>query len=74
MKKIDEMKGPSCFSKAADNEPLFVLRAQDRTADLVVQKWIDLNVSRLGFQHPKILEAIKLRDAMAEWPSRKLPD
>lgn len=63
-----------CIAKAGDDEPLFVLRAQDATSDGVVQAWIDANVARLGFDHPKIANAARLRDAMAAWPNRKLPD
>lgn len=57
-----------------DDEPIFVLRAQDKTACDVVQKWIDINAGRLGFSHPKILTAVKTRNEMADWQPQKLPD
>ena len=63
-----------CLIKAGDAEPVFVIRAQDETGDNVVQRWIDLNVDRLGFDHPKIRGAVATRDAMVAWPTRKLPD
>jgi hypothetical protein len=64
----------TCLPKCGDDEPIFVLRAQDASADEVVQKWIDLNVETLGYEHPKIKAAIATRDAMAAWPSRKTAD
>ncbi len=63
---------PSAPSDA--QEPVFILRAQDACADEVVQRWIDLNVGRLGFDHPTIASAMAVRDAMAAWPSRKNAD
>lgn len=64
----------SCLTKAADDEPIFVLRAQDRTAAQVVRIWTDYNEMRLGADHPKIVEARALADRMDAWPNRKLPD
>lgn len=63
-----------CLAKLGDDEPIFVIRAQDSTGDETVQRWIDRNVQRLGYNHPKIRNAIATRDAMMEWPNRKLPD
>lgn len=41
MKKIDELNEPtSCWNKAADDEPLFVLRGIDVAAPAVVAAWI----------------------------------
>lgn len=62
------------LAKAADDEPVFAIVAHDPTAPEVVQKWIDKNVERLGFNHRKIVGAIRTRDAMAMWPSQKEAD
>lgn len=39
MIKREELKGPSCLTNAADNEPLFVLRANDELAPNFVRAW-----------------------------------
>src|SRR5271166_5743150 len=39
MRKSDELKGPSCLTNAADDEPLFVLRANDELAPKIVRAW-----------------------------------
>lgn len=64
-------KGP--LGKAADNEPVFVLRAQDILAADLVEKWAtDANL--LGCTWDKVREARDIAQAMREWPSRKNPD
>lgn len=64
----------ACLQKAGNDEPIFVLRAQDITAVDAIQAWIDANVKRLGFTHPKLIEACNIRNEMEAWPNRKLPD
>jgi hypothetical protein len=39
MIKINELKGPSCLTSAADDEPVFVLRANDELAPDMVRRW-----------------------------------
>lgn len=39
MLKVNELKGPSCLTAAADDEPLFVLRAHDELAAGIVVEW-----------------------------------
>ena len=63
----------SCFNKAADNEPLFILRAQDRLAPQAVRVWAALLASESGSSQ-KVAEASALAEAMEKWPTRKLPD
>lgn len=71
----------SCLNKAHPNEPLFVLRGQDRTAAEVVRYWVYLasgGVPHL-FQLPKDLSekhtgALKVAREMENWPDRKHPD
>ena len=74
MKKIKELTDPnSCLSKAADDEPLFILRAQDELAPAVVRHWAMLaRASKVA--HEKVKEADHLAGEMEQWPKRKLPD
>lgn len=64
----------TCWPKVGDNEPVFVLRAQDKTAPAAVQKWIDDNIWALTPTHPKIIGAIATRDAMMEWAGARQAD
>ncbi|MFN3624416.1 MAG: hypothetical protein ACK4TP_10175 [Hyphomicrobium sp.] len=74
MLKRDEISNPnSCLNKAADDEPVFVLRAQDELAAAVVTDWAILAQKR-GVSEQKVKEALELADAMKAWPTRKLPD
>jgi hypothetical protein len=72
MKKRDELTDPrSCFSKAADDEPLFVLRAQDFTAPATILDWLLHNPDLPDDKHD---EAIACIEAMEAWHTRKMPD
>ena len=73
--KAKEMGNPgSCLNKADPEEPLFILRAQDRMASALVRIWAVEFAKKHGYDHPKYSEAVKLADAMEEWPRRKFPD
>lgn len=76
MKKSEEAIH-GCFAKAADDEPVFVLRAKDALAPSVVREWIyraELN----GVSRKKLAGAEELAQAMVEWAKAhggaKLPD
>lgn len=71
-KKRDELVD-GCFAKAADDEPLFVLRAHDKSAPGLVRQWAHSHEKRNG-PNPKSDEARKLADEMEAWPNRKWPD
>jgi hypothetical protein len=62
-----------CFAKAADDEPLFALRAQDALAPALVRMWCELAVLH-GCPPEKLAEARQLALAMERWPNRKFPD
>jgi len=62
-----------CFQKAAHDEPIFVLRAQDKLSDGVVRFWAEL-AKRNGCNPEKYKAAIETANAMQAWPHRKLPD
>ena len=56
----------SCLAKAATDEPIFVLRAKDKTAPNLVRAWAT-NAASLGAPYEKTREARELADAMERW-------
>lgn len=62
-----------CIAKASDDEPVFVLRAQDLLAPQLVRLWAE-RADLHGCGPEKVEEAYKLADAMERWPNRKFPD
>jgi hypothetical protein len=68
-------KDDACLAKAGDDEPIFVLRAQDLTAPAVIGYWLEL-VERLGgrLSNEKRAHAEVCMWEMQAWPNRKLPD
>lgn len=64
----------TCLQKAADDEPIFVLRAQDKLAANLVRNWAQQAAMFLGNESPKVQEAFALADAMDRWPTQKYPD
>ena len=74
MIKYDELHFPtSCINKAKDNEPIFVLRAQDKLASSLVRMWAEL-AELHGCDKDKVDEAYSLAEMMDAWPERKFPD
>ena len=68
----------SVLAHAADDEPLFILCARDRTAIPVIGVWITI-AEFAGIPKKKIANAIRLRDMMLSWQSihpekLKMPD
>ncbi len=55
-----------------DNEPLFVLRAQDRFAAGLVRRWVQI-CAEAGTPDSKLTEAMRLADAMDRWPVKQTP-
>jgi len=72
MIKRDELADPtSCINKAADDEPVFVLRASDALAPIVVRLWADLAALHgCGFE--KFRSAQRLADQMTIYAKQKL--
>lgn len=69
-------KTDTCLQKAGDDEPIFVLRAQDRYAPLVVRIWA-LVVANAGAPSAKCTEALDLAAKMEAWQRQhdhKVPD
>lgn len=84
MLKRDEIADPnSCLNKAADDEPIFVLRANDPKAANAVRNWAAhyrLEIMQAGEgiptqeRHRKILkwgEACRLADQMEAWRAKQ---
>jgi hypothetical protein len=72
-----------CLEKAADDEPIFVLRAQDKLAANTVRHWarefLKAHGGVLSEQiDPKVIakykEAHALADKMDAWKTKKTPD
>lgn len=63
----------ACLVKAADDEPIFVLRAHDFTAPAAVRFWA-LNAKGHGLNGTKYDDALQVAAKMEEWPDRKMPD
>lgn len=79
LKKQELIDG--CFAKAADDEPIFVLRATDKFAPAIVREWARqfatgqfFSLKASDYWMVKYREAIDLADAMETWPNRKMPD
>jgi hypothetical protein len=62
-----------CLAKAADDEPIFILRAQDKLAPDLVRAWA-IRAEAHGCPPAKLREAYELAEAMERWPTRKYPD
>lgn len=65
--------GRGCLGKAADDEPIFILRGQDKFAPALVRAWANL-AQEHGCDQRKVLEALRLSDDMRLWHTRKFPD
>lgn len=81
MRKTDELNDPmSCLNRANDDEPLFVLRANDALAPQLVRLWSARYFeTKLGssithelspLQLTKFRAALALADAMERWRDR----
>ena len=72
-KIIREHVGDSCLAKSSDDEPIFVLRAQDALAPYAIKLWAE-RARWNGLSKEKYDEALAIAHRMTEWPSRKHPD
>ena len=63
----------TCLDKVALDEPIFVLRAQDKIAPIVIRTWITL-ARWFGVPETKRDEAERCAEAMEKWHTRKIPD
>jgi len=63
-----------CLKKVAPDEPIFVLRAQDRLAPMVVRYWAVLASQLANISAEKAQEAYELAGLMEQWQGRRNPD
>ena len=73
------LRGEGALGKADDDEPVFVLRAQDCLAAEMVEKWAifaNLGLPSVGIEAAghKIGMAKQIAEAMRNWPKHKQPD
>lgn len=61
-----EQGGSSCYEKAAPDEPVFTLRAQDSLAPEIVREWA-FRAQVAGTPADKVAEARKVADDMEQW-------
>lgn len=61
------------ITRAADDEPVFVLRAQDVHAPDLVRAWAHYALNT-GLPRDKFQSALALADEMEQWHTRKSPD
>lgn len=75
MNKHQTVAGPSCLTNAKDDEPLFVLRANDELAPVLVRRWaagyyaskMEVTGELTQKQKGKYAEAMALADQMERW-------
>jgi hypothetical protein len=58
--------GHGCLRRAALDEPVFILRAQDKLAPRVVVWWAHL-ADQAGYSEDKVRGALILAKQMADW-------
>jgi hypothetical protein len=64
--------GVACYDKAGEDEPLFVLRAQDRLSADLVRIWA-LRAEQGGTKPEIVEEARRVAAEMDAWPFHKHP-
>lgn len=73
------LRGEGPLAKAQEDEPVFLLRAQDKHAADLVEKWatwVSVDVPNCGDRsmHNKVQEAMLIADFMRRWHTHKAPD
>ncbi len=66
-------RGEGALGRAADDEPVFVLRAQDKLAEELVDAWANKAEVR-GCSPEKVADARVIAEQMRGWLPRKYPD
>lgn len=62
----------SCFNQAADDEPIFVLRAKDVLAAGAVRWWAR-TAETMGLHRDKISDAFRIANEMDVWREENKP-
>ncbi len=62
----------SCLNKAADDEPIFILRAKDPIAAQTVRLWASMAAD--GAHSPeKVKQALDVAETMDRWHTNNVP-
>lgn len=79
LKKVELANPHGCLGAAADDEPIFVLRANDELAPSIVRMWAyDYREAKQRIGHynkprdAKFKEALALADQMEEWKTSRV--
>ena len=71
MNKAQNLSDPeSCLNKAGDEEPIFVLRAKDPIAPMVVHIWASLSEQLEAHEIDKTRRAHQEATEMQQWRER----
>jgi hypothetical protein len=72
LKHLELSDPDSCLNKAAVDEPIFVLRANDVVAMATVLAWTNFRIENGKSTHasPEIVEAMTWVNQVAEWRDR----
>jgi len=74
MERAAARRGEDCLGKSHDNEPVFILRAQDVLAADLVALWACRASRGRVPEEAKINEAYDVARAMRAWHVKKRPD
>jgi hypothetical protein len=73
--KRDEIADPnSCLNRAADDEPIFILRAKDQLTPKLVRDWAAKAAIEGHHEIEKIEAAWKFADRMDAWRRAHFPE
>lgn len=67
LKHIELANPASCLNKAAHDEPVFVLRANDPLAAQAVRLWAAMAIGGAHHEPGKVQNALKLAEEMEQW-------
>jgi hypothetical protein len=71
--KAEGPDGVGCLANAELDEPLFILRAKDPLAPMMVRIWAQVSHNSALHEAEKIEEALELAKQMETWRSARLP-
>ena len=74
LKSLEIAKSNSCLNKADADEPLFVLRANDPIAPMVVRIWASLSSQMGAHDRDKTCNAFHAAQDMEAWYRRMYGD
>jgi hypothetical protein len=73
LKRYEISDPNSCLNRAADDEPVFVLRAKDPLAAKLVEDWAAKAVLEGLHDDAKIQAAYRFAQAMKAWREKNVP-